>query len=147
MIFDTKQHLATYRGISRHLDKAIDFLMACPWEALEDGPLDIDGQQVYATIMTVSHQETGPSWETHRKYVDIQISLTGTEIIGYMPASALKDWSEFEGDIRFAASKEMGTLLSMEKDRFAVFFPWDAHSPNRGTGQGRKLVMKVAWEE
>ncbi|MEA5016311.1 MAG: YhcH/YjgK/YiaL family protein [Candidatus Limiplasma sp.] len=147
MIFDTREHLEDYRGISAGLDRAIDFLQSRSWEGLEEGRMELDGQRVYAQVMSVEHRQADLAWESHREYVDVQVSLTGTERIRCWPVHRLEGWSEYTGDIRFSQSRETGIPLHMARDCFAVFFPWDAHRPNEGEGKGRKLVIKVKWDK
>lgn len=145
MIYDQLQNIGRYRGISVAMDAAIGLMQRLgDLSALPDGPLPMEAAGVQGAVTTVQHQKAGLFWEAHQKHVDIQISLTGGETISYWPAAQVEGWGPWQEDLCLSASAIEGVSLPMEKGRFAVFFPWDAHRPNEGEGSGRKLVLKVA---
>ncbi len=91
---------------------------------------------------------SGAKLEIHRKYIDIQLVLSGNEEIGWKPTLAC---SQPEAD--FDASRDLGFFrdspalwLPMTADTFAVFFPEDAHAPLGGEGPLRKAIAKVLVE-
>ena len=108
-----------------------------------EGRIPIDGDTVYASVTNVTRVSSSP-WEAHRAYIDVHVSLSGGETIEYLPAAQVDGWGPYQFDACLSESAERGIPLAMEADRFAVFFPWDAHRPNLGSGAGRKLVVKVA---
>ena len=69
--------------------------------------------------------------ETHNEFIDIQIPLSGTEIMGYTaakdcvpadaPYNAEKDITFFEGLAE--------TYVAVKPGMFAIFFPQDGHAP------------------
>ena len=52
MIYDTLAHKDQYRNLSPRLAKALDFLAQTDFSALPDGRCDIDGDEVFANVMT-----------------------------------------------------------------------------------------------
>lgn len=83
MIYDSLKNIESYKGISRNLDTAIDFLVKTDLNTLPEGWTDIDGEHVFANVISaVTHELTEESFEIHRNYMDIQIDLQGTEVIG-----------------------------------------------------------------
>ncbi|MEA4899858.1 MAG: YhcH/YjgK/YiaL family protein [Christensenellaceae bacterium] len=143
MIYDSLDRLAAYRGMNPALDRAIAFLRSHDPESFPDGRVEIDGDKVYASVMTVTHQSDGLMWEAHRLYADIQISFLGAETIECLPASQVEAWEPYQPDIQLSRSAQSGIPLPMHRHCFAIFFPWDAHRPNQGMGTGRKMVVKV----
>ena len=83
--------------------------------------------------------------ETHREYIDIQIPLSGTEVMGYTaaedcipanaPYNAEKDITFFEGlaDI----------YLAVKPGMFTIFFPQDGHAPGISPEGVKKVIVKV----
>ncbi len=73
------------------------------------------------------------------------LMLSGREQIGVAPLEWVTDTGERpEGDIRFYTGETVPIVI--EGDRFAVFFPGDAHAPGVAAGapgQVRKCVVKV----
>lgn len=144
MIYDTLAALVAYRGLSASMDVAIQYLLSHDLNALPLGRTEIQGEDVYLLVSDVTYKpaEEG-AFEVHRQYADIQLSLTGGEKIGYLPLTAIASWGGYEPDCQLAQENPEGLELPMEKGRFAVFFPQDAHRPGVGQGKGRKIVVKV----
>lgn len=85
------------------------------------------------------------SLEAHRRYIDIQIPLKGTELMGWAPVNALKHPRQSydqENDIIFYGDSAH-SILHVRVGQLVIFFPEDAHAPNIGLGNHRKLIIKV----
>lgn len=84
--------------------------------------------------------------EAHRSYVDIQFSLGCTDVIGWKSTGACTQPAgqyDPETDLElFDDAPE--AWIAVPPDRFAVFFPDDAHAPMAAEGELHKVVMKVA---
>ena len=83
--------------------------------------------------------------ETHKDYIDIQIPLSGTEIMGYTaaqdclpvdaPYNAEKDITFFEGLAE--------DYIAVKPGMFAIFFPQDGHAPGITPDGVKKIIVKV----
>ena len=83
--------------------------------------------------------------ETHKDFIDIQIPLSGTEIMGYTaakdcvpedaPYNAEKDITFFTG---LAES-----YIEVKPGMFAIFFPQDGHAPGITPDGVKKVIVKV----
>lgn len=83
--------------------------------------------------------------EAHRRYIDIHVPLKGTETIGWAPQRGLilsQQPYDDERDIAFYGDMAQ-CLLHVKPGQIAVFFPDDAHAPNIGIGNHRKLCIKI----
>ena len=71
--------------------------------------------------------------------------LKGTETMGWTPVGACKHvrqaYDEENDFMTFGDSAH--SLLHVKKGQIAVFFPEDAHAPNIGLGNHRKLCLKI----
>jgi YhcH/YjgK/YiaL family protein len=88
----------------------------------------------------------GARLEVHRRYIDIQCTLSGHEEIGWRPLARCTEWSEAfdaERDIGFFAERPE-TWLVVPAEHFAMFFPDDAHAPLAGFGLVKKAIVKIA---
>ena len=144
MIFDTLDHVGAYLGLSKNLDAALRFLAS--YRPGEDGRIDIDGANVYAVMSSPALRELDDGrWEAHRRYIDIHVDYAEGESIGVKPLSAVASWSDYDEkkDCLLSPESGEGTLARMPKNSFLITFPWDAHKPLLGSGQARKLVVKV----
>lgn len=162
MIHDRLENATMYSGLSEGFRKAFVWLSDHGREglaALAEGRMAIDGEDVYALVQAYETEAREKrSYETHRKYADIQVVLAGRETIVYRqaasgtaapgtglePLAALSDYNEAKD----AASWRLddGIDVVLEAGDFAVFFPQDAHAPKVASpapSQVRKVVVKV----
>ena len=80
MIYDTLARAAQYKGISPNLDKALDFLTS-DLSALPDGWQEIDGDRVFANIMSYTTLADNPTPENHQKYADLFYLLDRKSVV------------------------------------------------------------------
>ena len=149
MIYDTLKHAGQYRGLSKNLARALDYLTGTELETVEAERVEIDGERVFALFQRYETKPENDRPEAHRKYIDIQYLIEGEELIGVAPLAAMEREAEAapERDIWFYEGET--AKLPLGGGRFAVFFPQDAHAPCIAAGECRpvrKLVLKVAAE-
>ena len=148
MIIDHLEHQAQY-PFGRLWDTAFEFLKTVtPETACGKYPLEGD-----ALIAIVDGYETKPrnsaKLETHRKYADIQIMISGEEAHEIFPEEGLTVSTPYipERDVEFyQIPKESGIRLVMRPGDFAVYFPQDAHMPCLMTGSAPQLIKKVVFK-
>ncbi len=83
--------------------------------------------------------------EAHRKYIDIQFTAAGKDVIGWKNKAACASPAggyDSPQDVEFFKDKPE-QWITVEGKLFAVFFPEDAHAPVCGEGAMRKIVVKV----
>lgn len=148
MIYDEVKNIERYRGMSVWLDKAIDFLMNTDLDALPLGRTEISGSHVFANVMEAqAGDEETNQFEIHRKYMDIQIDLEGTEIIqtGLAPVGVLEPYSA-ETDFGTVVCKKDASCV-LGPGRFIICMGEEPHKPGIAAGEDRhlkKCVVKVA---
>jgi len=148
MIVDTLDRSEQYVTLHPRFKAAFDFLKTTDLLALPEGRFEIDGSNLFA--LTQGYQ-TKPvadgKLEAHRKYIDIQVVVSGEEYIGYAPLSGQAPVDPFntEKDIGFYHGD--ANLIKLIAGMFAIFYPTDAHLPCRqiqGPCAVKKIVIKVA---
>ena len=87
-------------------------------------------------------------WEGHERYIDVQVVVSGRELMGVIESSVLKLTEDYraERDLMFFAPAEGGSTLKVGPGGVAVFFPADGHMPSLADGAPavvRKTVVKV----
>jgi YhcH/YjgK/YiaL family protein len=87
-------------------------------------------------------------FETHRKYVDLQYTISGGETIAWRNASELEPNGPFDEvrDLQFYHRVESPSRVHMPAGYFAIFYPSDAHLPKISDGLHAsvfKVVIKV----
>ena len=95
MIYDKLENIGRYKGMNKHLDTAIDYILHNDLSSRPSGRTELDGDNVYINVMEAA---AGPletrKYEIHKKYMDIQIDLAGTEAIhtGDMSAMSIESY-------------------------------------------------------
>ena len=118
----------------------------------ETGKRFIRDNELYAGIdVYTTRAREAAKLETHRKYVDIQILLSGSEIIDVYPKHTLKVSEPYnpERDAEFYHVPTVTPIrVTLTPGRFVVLFPDDAHMPTLNVGlvpqEVKKVVVKVA---
>lgn len=145
MIFDRLENAHLYKGLHPAVDQALDYLIQTNFSQMPLGRTKISPQLDAIIDEYQTQSSEGQLYEAHRKYIDIQLMLTGDEYMGVAPLTnqvAIKDYDE-EKD--FALYQVAGQMLHVKRGMFVVFFPTDLHLPSIGTPPRnvRKVVMKA----
>jgi biofilm protein TabA len=115
-------------------------------------PLGITRLKGESLFMNVMQYKTLPreqcSFETHRKYVDLQYTISGAEIIEWRRASELELLGGYDSakDLQFYRLGEASARVHMLPGYFSIFYPSDAHLPKISDeihGSVYKVVIKV----
>ncbi|TCL62449.1 YhcH/YjgK/YiaL family protein [Hydrogenispora ethanolica] len=152
MIFGSIEHLEEDRKrLAAPLLKGLEFLKNNDLAKLELGRHEIDGGNLFALVQEYqTSPKTEKKAEAHRKFIDIQYIVSGTEIIGYgleNPANEVLEDRLAEKDNIFYKSVAGEMELILSAGMYAVLFPYDIHRPGCNYGAGtkvRKIVLKVA---
>ena len=148
MIFDTLSNLKKYATLHPDIEKAITFLQTPQCLQQPDGRYALS-EQSYVILQSY---ETKPvsqvKYEAHHMYADIQIILSGKELISYAPSAALQIQIPYDAqkDIAFGDVLQPAADLCMAEKMFALFLPGEAHRPCvilEDVTPVRKLVVKL----
>ena len=147
MIIDAGAFCHEYKSLHPLFERAFRFLADADLRSFTPGRHHVDGDRLYLSIDHAQGRgRDGARLEAHRRYIDIQYTIEGSEEIGWMPlATAGPPASPFDDtrDIVFF-DRRPTTWLAVPEGTFAVFFPHDAHAPLAGRGALKKAIMKVA---
>lgn len=146
MIFDKLENAKKYFALHPGFEAAFNFLKQDDLVIMECMTYEIDGKNIYAMITNnPGKKKEEAKLEAHKKYIDIQFLMEGTEEIGWKAYDdcneVLKEYSE-EKDIEFFAD-EAQTYLNFTPHTFAIFYPEDAHAPMVADSNIHKVVIKV----
>jgi YhcH/YjgK/YiaL family protein len=149
VILDTLAHAGRYAAMHPRFGRAFEFLRTTDLRALAAGRHDIDRDLMYVSIdHKEGRGEDGARLEVHRRYIDIQYTIEGGELIGWMPqARCTSPDGPFDEtkDVGFFADRPF-TWVSVPAGSFTIFFPHDAHAPLAGQGLLKKAIVKIAVE-
>lgn len=141
MIFDKLEKLRQYDVVS---DKVLNFLFNLD-ENKPAGHYEID-DEAYANIDVYETKEYDICFpEAHKRYIDIQMLLSGEERLDFANISELsiKDDYDEERDIMFFHNPEKMNTFYLKKGYFALLYPTDAHKPQMKSSENSQTVKKV----
>jgi len=148
MIIDRLKNSEKYYGLGASIEKALRYLEISDLKDKKPGRYDIDGDRIYITISEYETKSSeGVNWEAHRKYIDVQYMISGTEMIGFTSLDNVMTAVEYSdsNDVLFGTAS--GDYLTVSEGTFIIFMPQDAHMPNifKDKPQAvKKAVIKIA---
>jgi YhcH/YjgK/YiaL family protein len=147
MIFDTLANADRYAALHALFPRAFEFLRNTDLKALAPGRYPIEGERLFAIVEAAAGRSRDQAkLERHRKYIDIQFVLEGTDEMGWKPVrdchEPIADYHA-EKDIQFFRDAP-ASWIATPPGAFCIFFPEDAHAPLVSNGQIRKVILKIA---
>jgi len=136
-----------------NLEKALAWFRTDSWKDLPLGRTEINGPGFYvlrSSYMSMPRNE--PRYESHRLYADIQMSISGADLLLVClrdglnvvePYSAEKDIDFLDGEPEYEHEVVVSFPLAV------LLFPWDVHKPrvtlnDKPSQQIEKLILKIA---
>lgn len=146
MIFSELTKLNRYIKKSDY-DKIKIFLDVVKPE-MDDGQYDIDGERIYARVMSYDTKSCDECViEAHKKYIDIQFSIIGSERIDVYSQKELSVQTIYDEntDSEFYVEKTEAEYVSCNNapGKFTLLFPEDAHRPQVRTEKDNKVKKAV----
>ena len=138
-----------YDYLEEKFKKGYEFLQNTDLMALPLGRVDIDGDEVFASVQEYTTMPADTcKYEAHNLYFDIQYVVEGREQFGCTARAGLLEEAPYnEGDdIVFFQEPEQGGTILLKAGDCAVVAPEDAHKPRCIAGSPckvRKIVVKV----
>lgn len=150
MIKDRLENGHSYDNLHKNMRMVMEILQSLNLQELQTGHIELDGKYVYINVDEASGRSREEAKiEAHRKYIDIQIPISGKEVMGVMPLAELKDVTtpyDEAKDVMFYGDK-ITQWVTVEPGEFIIFFPEDGHAPLVECGTShRKLVVKISVE-
>ncbi len=150
MIVGKLKDISTYKGISKNLDTAIQSIINQDYLKGSVGKNSVDGDSVFYLIAELETKDLDDCrFETHNKYIDIQIVIEGNEKFGFcLDTSNLKVTEEYDStkDCSFFDGKAENLLAQTTGD-YIMFFAKEPHMPCVKDGNNshvKKAIYKVA---
>ncbi|RKY07443.1 MAG: hypothetical protein DRP56_05680 [Planctomycetota bacterium] len=145
MILDQLNSALLYGGLGERIAIGLALLNEDSVRNAAPGKYEARGDDIF---YIVDEYETRPvekgRLEIHRRYLDIQYIVSGTECIGYAPLVGLMEDTPYDGekDLAFYHHDPAMSKLILKQGSFAIFWPSEAHMPGR-TAEKREAVKKI----
>ena len=149
IITDNLERAEEYYHLHPAFEKVFAFLRKDNLTELPTGRHEIDGDRLFCMIdKCPGRSRNEAKLEAHRKFIDIQYIIAGTDEMGSSPIADCKladaaydTWK----DIEFFNDKPQ-SWTNVPTGSFIIFFPERAHAPLVSNSQIHKAVVKIAAE-
>ena len=147
-VSDSLENVGKYAKLGSHFAKAIEFLQRKDLMHLPNGRYELDGENAYAMVQEATLKAWGTGRpEVHHTYFDIQLPISGEEMIGvgrFDPATS----GEFNEEKDIGFYDVPVEPLTLRPGQFAILYPGTcAHAPCCSADAAgmtiRKIVIKV----
>lgn len=147
MIVDHLDRAKRYGTLGPLFQQAFDFLWNNELSTLQTGRYSLVGDALFALVQDyVTKPREQGFWEAHRRYIDLQYLVQGTERIGYAPLHRMRlESHDQERDLSVLQGE--GDFLTLTDGCFLLLWPEDAHMPGlqaECASSVRKIVCKIA---
>lgn len=141
MIIDKLENLYKYKDVNPYFSKVLDFIAKTDLSTLEVGKKTIDDTLWYNSQEYIA-KDPSDKYESHVKYIDIQVMISGEEIMYYSKDTPIINELN-EKDFYSTISLDK-SILRVSQGYFVIFFPGELHNP--GLKANDKLVKKVVFK-
>lgn len=150
MIKNSLRYTKNYYNLSEKIKLGLEFLENHDLKSMKNGKYEILGDDVFINIQEYdSKPELDGKWEAHRKYIDIQILIKGTEKIG---VGEIQDYTTTEAydeerDVEFLTTNAPQQFITMKENDYIILYPYDVHMPQICVDRPsaiKKAVVKVS---
>jgi len=147
MIFDSIDNLPNYVSLHPLFPVILEFVNKENLSALNRGKVKLS-RGVLAIVDEYETKDFKDTFiECHRKYIDIQLILSGEEQIGLCHKNECKVSQAYNEEDDYEKLTGRYDLLTLRKGYFVLFYPQDGHAPglktNNKSEKIKKLVFKI----
>ncbi|MBO4563905.1 MAG: YhcH/YjgK/YiaL family protein [Bacteroidaceae bacterium] len=145
MIIDSLTNIGKYVVLNPLFQYVADYFHNNDLASKPEGKEVIKGDDLFANfVVTKGKKKEEAKLETHDKMIDIQVPISGAEIMGYTPRVDLpvNPYNQ-EKDITFYEGLAQ-QYVTIYPGMFVIFFPEDGHAPAiADTDQLKKVIFKI----
>ena len=146
MIYDRIENAEQYFKACKGMSSAFKFLREKCSRGIGCGKYRV-GAGILAIVQEYESKDRSEGFfEAHRKYVDIQIVLKGTEVSGIASLKDCRTTQKYDSEKDFSKLDGGNDFITLKKGNFAVFFPHDAHMPGIRCGTQKEKIRKVVFK-
>lgn len=151
MIIDHIANAEKYFCVHPSFEKAFSALRSIDSNT-PDGRITVDKDNVFINLSEYTNKNINDCvFESHKKYIDIQFVINGSELIDITEEKNLEftDNRLDTDDIAFLGNSEVFSRAYLSEGIFVVIFPGEAHkpciSPEEEGVKVRKAVAKIIY--
>lgn len=114
------------------------------------GEFELVGQDLFYRVFEYETKACESYPESHEKYIDIQIVLSGEEKIRWFDSNSVivKSVYNIDTDCAFYETNAKDVLceIILKEGYFCLFYPQEVHQAQITTSKGSKLIKKMVYK-
>ena len=144
---DVADNLGLYGNLGVRLARALALLAEREIATAGLGRHEVGDSSLFFFVQSyVTRPRDQGVWESHRKYIDVQLVVEGVERIGWAPAPLLSVTQPYNPEEDVTLYTGDGDFIVARPGTFLVLWPEDGHMPGIAVADPvkvRKVVVKV----
>jgi YhcH/YjgK/YiaL family protein len=108
----------------------------------------LEGELLFANLHSYETKDLSDcKWEAHKETIDLQVVLSGGEMIAYFPDAPLEQVGEYDSEKErwLYQPAPSASYIHLNAGRFAIFWPGEPHRPQI-KAEGSESVVKVVFK-
>ena len=144
MVIDNLKNMCDYESLHPLFGKAFDYIEQTDLNALEPGKIVLIENELIVNVNQIPPKtKEEAKLETHNEYIDIQVPISGVEVMGYTQRTNLPE-AEYDASIDMALyDGDAESYFTVKPGMFTLFFPEDGHAPGVTPVGLKKIIIKV----
>ena len=150
MIIDRIENASRYFELGSGIAEALEYIRNNDLSKIALGNYEIRKDKIRMIVNEYEQKCTDRvRMEAHRKNIDVQYWVSGSELMGYAPFLSQSLLEPFNEEKDFGNYAAKASFTKLEPGMFAIYFPTDLHTAiadEQCDSMVRKIVFKVAME-
>lgn len=150
MIIDRIENASRYYALGSGIAEALEYIKNNNLSTTALGNHEIIAGKVHMIVNEYDQKNTDRiTLEAHRKNIDVQYWVSGSELMGYAPLQSQSLLEPFDEENDFGNYAASASFSKLEPGMFAIYFPTDLHTAIADIecdSKVRKIVFKVVIE-
>ena len=146
MIIDRIENASRYYALGTGIAEAFEHLKNTDLSAFKPGSYPINNKIRILILDSEQINTDRITLEGHRKNIDIQYWVSGSELMGYAPLQSQRLIATFNEEKDYGNYAADASFTRFEPGMFAIYFPTDLHTAvidEKCNSAVRKIVYKV----
>lgn len=146
MIIDRIENASRYYALGSGIAEALEYIKNNDLSACETGKYEIHKDKIQMIVNEYDQKCLDRvKMEAHRKNIDVQYWVSGSELMGYASLQAQVLLDPFNEESDYGLYPAEASFTKVESGMFAIYFPTDLHTAVKDE-QCHSLVKKIVFK-
>ena len=150
MILDSIKNSDRYLNLGKGIADALHYIQSNDLSKIQPGKYEIDGKRLVMIVFEFENTNSNEcKLEGHRRYIDLQYWVSGSELMGHEILDAQPVLEEYDEEKDCAHYNCIASYSRLLPGMFVIYYPSDLHtsvSDPLSKKRVKKVVFKIAVE-